>query len=216
MRADILTRLDGLLAGAASLERPMSVDARYRPPATEAPRSVVRHRLLAQVPARRPGAGLCDDRLCLMIFVAQWPRIARAGAYLIRRVSSLEGRLAACTLMALLLFVAPLVLYGLAGLSHVILKLTMRVFGAAATVVSRRRMVLFWALIAASSAHAASERSGGRDSSGPGIELSARRVPCSFGISCVSGGSGGPARSVWPRSDLSRRRRRDTVSESPD
>lgn len=76
---------------------------------------------------------------CLLIFVAQWPRLSRE-AYLTGRDF---GMLAGGALLGWI-FIAPLVLYLIAALSH----LVARAFGGRATWLEAR-MALFWALLAA-------------------------------------------------------------------
>ena len=77
---------------------------------------------------------------CLMVFVAQTPRLARE-AY----VSGEDlGMLMGATLMAWL-FIAPLILYGLAFLSQLVLRAIGRSPGSYGA-----RMALFWALLASS------------------------------------------------------------------
>ncbi|PZX18468.1 Yip1-like protein [Palleronia aestuarii] len=77
---------------------------------------------------------------CALIFVAQWPRLSRESYLTGRELDMLIGA-------ALLgwLFIAPLVLYGVAGLSH----LVARLFGGRANFL-QARMALFWGLLAAS------------------------------------------------------------------
>ncbi len=76
---------------------------------------------------------------CALIFVGQWPRLSREAYLSGRELDMLVGG-------ALLgwLFIAPLVLYGVAGISHVIA----RIFGGRARYLEAR-MALFWALLAA-------------------------------------------------------------------
>ena len=78
---------------------------------------------------------------CLLIFVGQWPRLARE-AYL-----TPELTLDLLITSALLgwLFLAPLVLYGLAALSHAVA----RILGGKGSWFSAR-LAMFWALLAAS------------------------------------------------------------------
>lgn len=100
------------------------------------PRAVVA-RLLARGP-REDLALVYLMAACVLIFVAQLPRLARE-AFMTGQELNL---LLAGTLMAWV-FLAPLLLYGLAFLSHVILRLlSRRVDGFAA------RLALFWALLA--------------------------------------------------------------------
>jgi len=102
------------------------------------PRRVVR-RLL--------GAGQREDRLlailmafCGIVFVAQWPRLAREAHLTDQALQPLLGG----TLMAWI-FIAPLLLYLLAFLSHMLL----RVLRGSGTAYAAR-LALFWALLAAS------------------------------------------------------------------
>ena len=97
---------------------------------------------------RRFDAGAREDRAiavlmasCALIFVAQWPRLAREAHF--DDTVTLQALMGA-TLFAWV-FVAPLVLYGLAALSHVVA----RVLGGQGTWF-RARVALFWALLAAS------------------------------------------------------------------
>ncbi|MBV0912231.1 YIP1 family protein [Anianabacter salinae] len=103
-----------------------------------APRRVMRRHL---------DAGVREDRAlfylmlgCAVLFVSQWPVLAR-DAYLDPSVP-LQARLGGALLA--LLFIAPLVLYLLAALTHLPMKLVGGQgswFGA--------RLALFWALVAA-------------------------------------------------------------------
>lgn len=97
---------------------------------------------------RRFGAGAREDRAiavligaCVLIFVAQWPKHARDAHF--DDTVSLEA-LIWPTFYAWI-FVAPLALYGLAALSHVVA----RILGGRGTWF-RARLALFWALLAAS------------------------------------------------------------------
>lgn len=76
---------------------------------------------------------------CFLIFVAQWPRLSRE-AYLTG--GDLDMMLGGALLGWL--FIAPLLLYGLAGISHAIA----RRLGGQGTYLGAR-MALFWALLAA-------------------------------------------------------------------
>ncbi|MBB06205.1 YIP1 family protein [Pseudooceanicola sp.] len=107
------------------------------------------YRRPAAILRRRLQAGQREDRAlavlmagCALLFVAQWPRLARqafeTGAEL--------DMLLAGSLMALI-FILPLLFYGLAALSHLI----GRVLGGQGDHHSAR-MALFWALLAASPA----------------------------------------------------------------
>lgn len=78
---------------------------------------------------------------CLMIFVAQWPRLARIAHYddAVPFEALVWGALMGW------LFIAPLLFYGLAGLAH----LGARFAGWPSTGL-RARLALFWSLLAAS------------------------------------------------------------------
>lgn len=97
---------------------------------------------------RQLAGGVREDRAlvtlmaaCLLLFVAQWPRLSRA-AFEAPEVP-LEARLAGA-LMAML-FVAPPLFFVLAAASHLIA----RAFGARGSF-GAARMALFWALLAVS------------------------------------------------------------------
>ncbi len=98
--------------------------------------------------ARRVGAVEREDRAlailmgaCVLMFVAQWPRLSRE-AHLDATIS-FDARLAGALFGWLLL--APLFFYVLAWFTH----LMMRVFGKSSTGYTTR-LALFWALLAAS------------------------------------------------------------------
>ncbi|WP_197918108.1 YIP1 family protein [Thiosulfatihalobacter marinus] len=102
------------------------------------PRAVV-SRLLA--------AGVREDRAlailmagCVIVFVAQWPRLAREAYFTGQELNPLMGG-------ALLgwLFVAPLFFYALAMVSYLLLRVLGRRISAYGA-----RVALFWALFAAS------------------------------------------------------------------
>lgn len=76
---------------------------------------------------------------CFITFVSQWPVLSRA-AYLDPSVP-LEARLGASLLV--LLFIAPLIAYAVAALSHVV----MRLFGGQGSFFTAR-MAMFWAMLA--------------------------------------------------------------------
>lgn len=104
-----------------------------------APGRVLRRRL-------GPGDGRGEARAlvtlilaCGLIFVAQWPRLSRESHL---GDQPLDMALAGALLGWLI--IAPLALYGLAGLSHVVA----RAFGGRATFLEAR-MALFWGLLAA-------------------------------------------------------------------
>lgn len=103
-----------------------------------------------QVMRRHLGAGPREDRplifvmaACAVIFVAQWPRLARE-AYLAPEVP-LQARLAGALLA--IVFLAPLVFYALAALVHLVLRLV----GGRGSF-HGARLALFWALLAVSPA----------------------------------------------------------------
>ncbi|MEY4697349.1 MAG: hypothetical protein RIT14_1777 [Pseudomonadota bacterium] len=118
-----------------------------------APRAVIRRKL---------GDGPREDRAlavlmgaCLLLFVAQWPGLARE-AHLTRLAAEAAGTpldqvpslqaLMGSRLLALI-FVAPLLFYGLALASHGLARLV----GGRGTAFGAR-MALFWALLAATPA----------------------------------------------------------------
>ena len=108
---------------------------------------VATYRGPGRVVQRLIGNGLREDRAliylmigCLMVFVAQTPRLARQ-AWL---TGEDLGMLMGATLLAWL-FIAPLVFYVIAGLSQLVLRLLRTGVSAYAT-----RMALFWALLASS------------------------------------------------------------------
>ena len=103
-----------------------------------------------RVMATRLGEGLREDRAliflmvaCLLIFVAQWPRLVRE--FNIDPGTPLDARLGGALFGWI--FVAPLSLYVLAGLSHLIA----RVFGGRGSWFGAR-LALFWSLLAATPA----------------------------------------------------------------
>lgn len=100
-----------------------------------------------EVQARRM-AGQREDRAiavvmvaCVLIFIAQWPRLTRAATFdeTIDFQASMGGALFAW------LFIMPLALYALAAFTHIVARLV----GGRGTWF-RARMALFWALLAAS------------------------------------------------------------------
>lgn len=102
------------------------------------PGEVVRRR--AAGPVREDRALITVMVACGLIFVAQWPRLSREAFLTGEDFDVLLGG-------ALLgwLFLMPLILYGLAALSH----LVARLLGGRGTWFGAR-MALFWALLAAS------------------------------------------------------------------
>ncbi|MFD2739257.1 YIP1 family protein [Sulfitobacter aestuarii] len=127
--------------------------ATYRGPA-----AVVR-RLLAPGP-REDRALIYLMIACLIIFVAQTPRLAREAHLTGTELDMLLG----ATLMAWL-FIAPLLLYVLAGVSH----LVARLLGGRGSFYNAR-LALFWALLASSPLILLHGLTAGFV--GPGIELS--------------------------------------------
>ncbi|MEL7104697.1 MAG: YIP1 family protein [Pseudomonadota bacterium] len=100
-----------------------------------------------EVQARRM-AGQREDRAiavvlaaCVLISIAQWPRLAREAFY----DGSIDLQMQMGSAVFAWVFIMPLVLYAIAAVSHVIA----RVFGGHGTWF-RARMALFWALLAAS------------------------------------------------------------------
>ena len=103
------------------------------------PGEIVRRRLGSR--ERAEGRALVTVFLaCFLIFIAQWPRLSR-DAYLTGQ--ELQPMLAGALLGWI--FIAPLALYGLAGLTHFVA----RRMGGQGTY-TEARMALFWALLAAS------------------------------------------------------------------
>jgi hypothetical protein len=100
----------------------------------------------AAVLRRRLSAGEREDRAlavlmagCVLLFVAQWPRLAREAYETGAELDMLMGG----SLMALV-FILPLLLYGIAALGRIIAGVFGGKGGYHAT-----RMALFWALLAA-------------------------------------------------------------------
>lgn len=103
-----------------------------------APREVLARRMAEQ---REDRAIAVLMSACVMVFVSQWPRLAR-DAHLNPEIP-LQGQMAAA-LFAWVFFM-PLVLYGIAAVSHILARLV----GGQGTWF-RARLALFWALLAAS------------------------------------------------------------------
>lgn len=102
------------------------------------PGEILRRRLGS--PERAEARALVTCMLaCFLVFVAQWPRLSRQSVTTGQELDILLGG-------ALLgwIFVAPLVLYGLAGASHAVAK---RLGGRGSY--TEARMALFWALLSA-------------------------------------------------------------------
>lgn len=102
------------------------------------PRRVVR-RLLDMGP-REDRALVILVASCVVVFVAQWPRLAREAHVAGQELNPMLGG----ALLAWIFF-APLLLYGLAFLSHVV----SRALGGRGTAYGAR-VALFWAFLAAS------------------------------------------------------------------
>jgi len=111
----------------------LDIAATYR-----SPRAVIR-RLLASGP-REDRALVYLILACGMIFVAQWPRLQRE-AYFDPSIP-LDARIGAALLAWV--FVAPLVLYAIAALAHLIA----RILGGKGTGYGAR-LALFWSLLVA-------------------------------------------------------------------
>ncbi|RVV99821.1 YIP1 family protein [Mesobaculum littorinae] len=102
------------------------------------PGRVLRRRMAGE---RREAAALATLMLgCALIYVAQWPRLARAAES--DPGIDLQARLAGALLAWI--FIAPLLFYGLAALSH----LGARALGGRGSFFAAR-LALFWALLAA-------------------------------------------------------------------
>ncbi len=101
------------------------------------PRGVIRDRLSAGVREDRALATVMGA--CALMFVAQWPRLARE-AYIDPSIP-IEARLGGALLGVV--FLLPLALYLIGALSH----LVARVFGGKGTWYAAR-LSLFWALLA--------------------------------------------------------------------
>jgi hypothetical protein len=100
-----------------------------------------------EVLRRRTGSSQREDRAlamlmggCAVMFISQWPRLARESH--IDETVGFDARLAGALFGWLLM--APLFFYGLAWISHLVLTL----IGKASTGY-QARVVLFWALLAA-------------------------------------------------------------------
>ncbi|WP_375261313.1 YIP1 family protein [Palleronia sp.] len=103
------------------------------------PGEIVRRRLGARDRAEAR-ALMTVFTACFLIFVAQWPRLSRE-AYL----TGQELQLMLGGALLGWIFIAPLALYGVAGLTHFIVR---RMGGQASY--TEARMALFWGLLAAS------------------------------------------------------------------
>ena len=103
------------------------------------PRAVVRRHLAGEGQEARALAVLMGA--CLLMFVAQWPALARAAHF--EPAIPLQARMGA-SLMAMI-FMAPLIAYGVAAASH----LVARAFGGQGSFLGAR-VALFWSLLAIS------------------------------------------------------------------
>lgn len=106
----------------------------------------------AQVMRKLLAMGPREDRAlaillaaCLVIFIAQWPRLSRESYFASEGQAPFEAQMA-ITFFAMLM-IWPLMAYGLAGLTH----LVARLFGGRGSWYSAR-LALFWALLASSPA----------------------------------------------------------------
>ncbi|MXQ07590.1 YIP1 family protein [Alphaproteobacteria bacterium GH1-50] len=104
-----------------------------------APREVLRRRLSGGAREDRALATLMAG--CVLLFVAQWPRLSRE-AYLDETIG-FDARLAGALFGWI--FVMPLVFYVVAWVVHLVLRVT----GSASTGY-QSRMALFWAILASS------------------------------------------------------------------
>ena len=103
-----------------------------------APREVQARRMAAQREDRAIAVLLAA---CVLISVSQWPRLAREAFF----DSTIDLQMQMGTTFFAWVFIAPLGLYAIAALTHIIA----RVVGGRGTWF-RARMALFWALLAAS------------------------------------------------------------------
>ncbi len=100
------------------------------------PRGMIRRKLAAGPREDRALATLLGA--CLLIFVAQWPALARAAQ--MDPTQPLDARMAGALLGSV--FLVPLFAYALAGISHLIA----RRFGGKGSYFAAR-MALFWAML---------------------------------------------------------------------
>ncbi|MFD0857931.1 YIP1 family protein [Roseovarius aquimarinus] len=114
---------------------------------------------------------------CILIFVAQWPRLAREAHLTDQELNPLLGG----ALMAWA-FIAPLLFYCLAQISHWIAK----VFGGHGSAFGAR-MALFWALLAASPLVLLHGLVAGFIGPGPGLTLVGVLWLAAFGFFWVQG-----------------------------
>lgn len=124
------------------------------------PRAVMRRLLAGGAQEGRALAVLMGA--CFLIYVAQWPRLARE-AHLDPAVP-LDARLG-ITMFALL-FLAPLIFYALAAMTHLMAKIA----GGTGSFF-RARMALFWALLAVSPVMLLQGLVAGLVGPGPGLSI---------------------------------------------
>lgn len=140
------------------------------------PRRVLRDRL---------SGGQREDRAlailmaaCLLIFVAQWPRLSRE-AFLTEGIE-LQALMAGALFGWI--FVAPLALYGLAALAHMVA----RAFGGQGTW-HAARMALFWALLSAAPLWLLTGLVAGFAGEGPALTLTSAVAFAAFLVFWISG-----------------------------
>jgi len=102
------------------------------------PRKVMRR--LLSMGAREDRALAIVMAACLVVFIAQWPRLSREAHLTGQELNPLLGG----TLMAWI-FIAPLLFYTLAFATHLVLRALRRPVAGFST-----RIALFWALLASS------------------------------------------------------------------
>ncbi len=141
-----------------------------------APRTVV---------ARRIGATEREDRAlavlmggCVIMFIAQWPRLARESH--LDETLSFDARLAGALLGWLLL--APLFFYVLAWFTHLVMKLIGKPSSGYKT-----RMALFWALLAASPLWLLNGLTAGFVGPGPALTIVGLAATAALVVFLVSG-----------------------------
>lgn len=125
------------------------------------PGRVLSRRMARRDDGRAEGRALVTLMLaCFLIFIAQWPRLAREAHLTGGDLNMMLGG-------ALLgwLFIAPLILYAMAGISHLIA----RPMGGRASY-TEARMALFWGLLAAAPLWLAWGLAAGMIGSGPWLD----------------------------------------------
>ena len=135
------------------------------------PRTVLRRHLSGSGQEARALAVLMGA--CLLMFVAQLPKLARDAHF--EPEAPLDARMGAA-LMAML-FVAPLLAYGLAAVSH----LVARLFGGRGDHLGAR-MALFWSLLAISPMMLFQGLVSGLVGPGPALTLTGVGVFVVFGV----------------------------------